>query len=47
MVRLHYTFDQPIIDLLTGNATTADLWEALSKASGKDVNKFMVILTIN
>lgn len=31
------------INLLTGNATTNDLWEALSKASGKDVNTFMVI----
>jgi aminopeptidase N len=26
---------------LTGNATTNDLWAALSKASGKDVNTFM------
>ena len=27
--------------MLTGNATTNDLWAALSKASGKDVNTFM------
>lgn len=26
----------------TGNATTNDLWSALSKASNKDVNSFMV-----
>lgn len=42
MVSLHSTVAKQIIDLLTGNATTTDLWEALSKASGKDVNKFMV-----
>jgi aminopeptidase N len=27
-----------------GNATTDDLWRALSQASGKDVNTFMVLL---
>ena len=29
-----------------GNATTNDLWAALSQASGKDVNVFMVSLTM-
>lgn len=29
-------------DIFPGNATTNDLWEALSKASGKNVNEFMV-----
>ena len=43
MVRWHSTVVKRIVDLLIGNATTTDLWEALSKASGKDVNKFMVI----
>lgn len=27
---------------LQGNATTNDLWSALSKASGQDVHAFMV-----
>ena len=27
-----------------GNATTNDLWNALSRASGKNVNEFMVSL---
>jgi hypothetical protein len=27
---------------LIGNATTNDLWSALSKASGQDVHSFMV-----
>ena len=30
----------------SGNATTNDLWAALSQASGKDVNVFMVSLTM-
>ena len=29
-------------DIFAGNATTNDLWKALSKASGKNVNEFMV-----
>ncbi len=31
-----------LADLFAANATTNDLWEALSKASGKNVNEFMV-----
>lgn len=30
------------LSLFTGNATTDDLWSALSKASNQDVNSFMV-----
>ena len=30
----------------SGNATTNDLWAALSQASGKDVNVFMVGPTV-
>lgn len=41
------TSEKPVFLLMTssdfpGNATTSDLWAALSKASGKDVSKFMV-----
>lgn len=39
------SFPRQTIDFPAGNATTDDLWEALSKVSSKDVNKFMVILS--
>ena len=32
-------------NIYSGNATTNDLWAALSQASGKDVNVFMVSRT--
>ena len=35
-----------IANVHIGNATTNDLWAALSKASGKDVNVFMVCLAV-
>ena len=35
-----------ITNVQLGNATTNDLWAALSQASGKDVNVFMVCLTV-
>ncbi|MCJ1268639.1 hypothetical protein MMC22_008527 [Lobaria immixta] len=41
---ISYSKGSSVIRMLSnhlGNATTTDLWEALSKASGKDVNKFM------
>jgi aminopeptidase N len=31
-----------LLIFLIGNATTNDLWSALSKASGQDVHSFMV-----
>ena len=33
-------------NVYSGNATTNDLWAALSQASGKDVNVFMVSRTV-
>jgi hypothetical protein len=33
---------QTFANFLIGNATTNDLWSALSKASGQDVHSFMV-----
>lgn len=44
------TFIQGVSDYLRthayGNATTNDLWSALSKASNQDVNSYMVCLEI-
>ena len=39
-------FTSSIANVHTGNATTNDLWAALSQASGKDVHVFMVCSTV-
>lgn len=46
MVRSLSCHSYCMIDVHAGNATTNDLWAALSEASGKDVNVFMVCLRI-
>lgn len=37
-----WTNEDHLTFVVTGNATTNDLWSALSKASKQDVNSFMV-----